>query len=497
MAKRSRKKKMAGGSMLSAPKRSTYAEGSEASNLMSETSDYIEAEKLLAAKDTPKDRKVHAQITLDSLKPTQQGGNMDPDMYAQMMQEVNKQTQEAKKAPVKKAEGGSMLMPPERQTYQVGSLARILTTAGKALIAKAAKNLPKKEVDKVVEQVEERVEKAASRKTRLASEDSIELQESILTDPTARDGFSEEQVSFTIAELAQVKKELDDPVKYAEYLDALIEQRTDYVDDMLEPSQAEIAGIQADELTTSDRAFGDMNLDFLPEPTASNPAGVRTNEQGNAAGVTGIRTAEEGAMGRGSQADVNEFMPSGKESDPVRGGRAFNAEGGSMMVPPEMEGTPVDTYPNIPPEEMAAVKASQLPDEAVEDNYVDFVMNEALEQEEQSYLMAALEADPQLSMIFDKVVDTASEFSGAGPVDGPGDGVSDSIPARLSAGEFVVTKKATDQIGADQLQTMMDDAERAYDGGLMGKDRAKEKDDDINESMLSSNQMPSLNIRKR
>jgi len=182
-----------------------------------------------------------------------------------------------------------------------------------------------------------------------------------------------------------------------------------------------------------------------------------------------------------------------------RKSREQKAEGGSMLVPPEMEGmeAPVDTYPNIPPEEIAAVEASQLPDEAVEDNYVDFVMNEALEQEEQSYLMTALEADPQLSMIFDKVVDTASEFSGAGPVDGPGDGVSDSIPARLSAGEFVVTKKATDQIGADQLQTMMDEAERAYDGGLMGKDRAKEKDDDINESMLSSNQMPSLNIRKR
>jgi hypothetical protein len=125
-------------------------------------------------------------------------------------------------------------------------------------------------------------------------------------------------------------------------------------------------------------------------------------------------------------------------------------------------------------------------------------MNEALDGEEQSYLMNALESDPQLSMIFDKVVDTASEFSGAGAVDGPGDGVSDSIPARLSAGEFVVTKKATDQLGADNLQTMMDEAERAYDGGLMGGDKAiAEKDDYINESMLSSNQMPSLNIRKR
>jgi len=174
------------------------------------------------------------------------------------------------------------------------------------------------------------------------------------------------------------------------------------------------------------------------------------------------------------------------------------AGGSSMLVPPEMEGAPVDTYPNIPPEDMAEVEASQLPDEEVESDYVDFVMNEALEQEEQSYLMNALESDPELSMIFDKVIDTASEFSGAGEVDGPGDGVSDSIPARLSAGEFVVTKKATDQLGADNLQTMMDEAERAYDGGLMGGDKAiAEKDDYINESMLSSNQMPSLNIRKR
>ena len=171
---------------------------------------------------------------------------------------------------------------------------------------------------------------------------------------------------------------------------------------------------------------------------------------------------------------------------------------GSMLVPPEMQNAevPVDTYPNIPPEEMAEVQASQLPDEEMESDYVDFVMNEALEQEEQMYLMNALEADPQLSMIFDKVVDTASEFSGAGEVSGPGDGVSDSIPARLSDGEFVMTKKATDQIGADNLQVMMDDAERAYDGGLMKQDKEDYRNN-INETMLFSNQMPSLNVRQR
>jgi hypothetical protein len=83
--------------------------------------------------------------------------------------------------------------------------------------------------------------------------------------------------------------------------------------------------------------------------------------------------------------------------------------------------------------------------------------------------MSVLEGDERLNGIFDKVMDVAGEFSGEGEVDGPGTGVSDSIPARLSDGEFVFTKKATDQLGADQLQTMMDDAERAYDGGMMRK----------------------------
>jgi hypothetical protein len=150
-------------------------------------------------------------------------------------------------------------------------------------------------------------------------------------------------------------------------------------------------------------------------------------------------------------------------------------EGGEMAMPPElateapMEDTPVDTYPNATPEELEA--ANQKPDAAMEEDYIEFVVSESLNKEEQTYLMNALEADPQLSMIFDKVVETASEFSGAGEVEGPGTGLSDSIPARLSDGEFVMTKKATDQIGADNLQRMMDDAERAFDGGMMREKR--------------------------
>ena len=135
-------------------------------------------------------------------------------------------------------------------------------------------------------------------------------------------------------------------------------------------------------------------------------------------------------------------------------------------------------------------------------------MDESLEDSEQEYLADVIEKDPKLSDILDKVITTASEFSGAGEVDGPGTGVSDSIPARLSDGEFVFTKKATDQLGADNLQVMMDDAERAYDGGYMtkaiggevseedeledSKDYLSKTDEEIRKVMIGSNRMPSV-----
>ena len=88
--------------------------------------------------------------------------------------------------------------------------------------------------------------------------------------------------------------------------------------------------------------------------------------------------------------------------------------------------------------------------------------NEANEDEE-DMLTSKLEQDEQLSMLFDKVLEVASEFAGSGPVEGPGSGVSDSIPARLSDGEFVFTAKATEEIGADELMRMMKDAEANAD----------------------------------
>ena len=150
-------------------------------------------------------------------------------------------------------------------------------------------------------------------------------------------------------------------------------------------------------------------------------------------------------------------------------------EGGSLMIPTENEmampseemvdvEAPVDTYPNMTPEEEAMPVAS---DEQMQEDYVDYVTAEILTTDEQNYLNSALDNDPQLEGILDKVVTYATEFSGEGEVEGPGTGISDSIPARLSDGEFVITEKATNQIGADNLQTMMDEAERAADGGLL------------------------------
>ena len=113
-------------------------------------------------------------------------------------------------------------------------------------------------------------------------------------------------------------------------------------------------------------------------------------------------------------------------------------------------------------------------DEEMEDGYLDFIINEALSDEEEAMLMNELQNNPQLSMLFDKVMDVAIEFSGSGPVEGPGSEVSDSIPARLSDGEFVFTAKAVDVIGADNLMSMMKQAEAkaderqpAQEGGLM------------------------------
>ena len=155
-----------------------------------------------------------------------------------------------------------------------------------------------------------------------------------------------------------------------------------------------------------------------------------------------------------------------------------------------------------------AMNKPMLPDEEMENNYTNFIIEEALTEEEENMLTSKLEQDEQLAMLFDKVIDVAQEFAGSGPVEGPGTGVSDSIPARLSDGEFVFTAKATEQIGADELMRMMKDAEAAADkrqgmqeGGMMEEEQevdqfGKPIDSDIARDELKKNMM-SVNPRYR
>ena len=147
--------------------------------------------------------------------------------------------------------------------------------------------------------------------------------------------------------------------------------------------------------------------------------------------------------------------------------RTKKAEGGSMDDQMLMVMTP-------------PIESEMESDDDMEENYTRFIMEEALSEDEEDMLVSKLEQDEQLQMLFDKVIDVAQEFAGSGPVDGPGTGVSDDIPARLSDGEFVFTAKAVEEIGEDSLMSMMKDAEaaaderlKAYDGGAVGNQLEK------------------------
>ena len=200
--------------------------------------------------------------------------------------------------------------------------------------------------------------------------------------------------------------------------------------------------------------------------------------------------------------DIASLRPVKKEdrTPKMYGGKMEYNEGGSLLAD-DME-TP------MMPEKMPEMNS----DSDMEENYSDFVINTALSPEEEDMLMTKLEQDNELSMLFDKVIETAQEFAGNGPVEGPGTGVSDSIPARLSDGEFVFTAKAVEEIGEDTLMSMMKDAEVAADerqnfnigGMLLGKEEqqldqygktvdSNLAEDDIRKGMLSVN--PRLNQR--
>lgn len=169
-------------------------------------------------------------------------------------------------------------------------------------------------------------------------------------------------------------------------------------------------------------------------------------------------------------------MPNKKKQYYQEGGEAIEGQMDDLMMMPEEE-----------EEEMVPVETPMESDEEMEDNYIDFIVGESLTPEDEEYLLTALEQDDRLSIIFDQVVETASEFAGSGPVEGPGTGMSDSIPARLSDGEFVITSKATEEIGPDKLQSMMEQAEMDSDARQMRQEGGyiKEEEEDVSIGMAS------------
>ena len=143
-------------------------------------------------------------------------------------------------------------------------------------------------------------------------------------------------------------------------------------------------------------------------------------------------------------------------------GRGVFAEGGDVNQQMEMM-LGDKTYSQEMQDELEPLpeQTSMVSDEIMENEYLDFILDEALEEEEENFLMEQLENNDKLSLIFDKVIDVATEFTGSGTVEGPGTGKSDSIPARLSDGEFVFTAKATEELGEDTLMSLMKEAEAA------------------------------------
>ena len=172
---------------------------------------------------------------------------------------------------------------------------------------------------------------------------------------------------------------------------------------------------------------------------------------------------------------MKDLVGNQKEIDVNKDGN-ISAEDFKILRLKKQEGGDIDSQMAIlmkPQQEQEMVS-----DDEMEEDYLDFILDEALSDEEEDMLQEKLEQDEQLALLFDKVVDVAQEFAGAGPVEGPGSGVSDSIPARLSDGEFVFTAKAVEEIGADKLMAMMKEAEakaegrqQAQYGGLVMEDQ--------------------------
>jgi hypothetical protein len=125
------------------------------------------------------------------------------------------------------------------------------------------------------------------------------------------------------------------------------------------------------------------------------------------------------------------------------------------------------------------------PDEVIEEEAIDYFLDENLDEDSQMYLMDIIENDERLADIFETVVMRAIEVSKDGEISGPGNGTSDSIPARLSDGEFVFSADAVEEIGVDKLEAMHTRAkERAGLRGSSKYDQLKKVDSEIDRTEI-------------
>ena len=201
--------------------------------------------------------------------------------------------------------------------------------------------------------------------------------------------------------------------------------------------------------------------------------------------------------------DYLDLDKDGNKTEPMKEAvkdRESKYMGGGMYRKKKQEGGPM----NMDDQMVMVMTPPMKSDDDMEKDYTRFIMDEALSEEEEDMLVSKLEQDEELQMLFDKVIDVAQEFAGSGPVDGPGTGVSDDIPARLSDGEFVFTAKAVEEIGEDALMSMMKEAEAAADerqgfaiGGMnrLEDEISDEESDDVSDDMRRVNPRLNPNVR--
>jgi len=418
--------------------------------------------------------------------------------------------------------GGSLMVPPEREGY-VGGGAALLKAILKPKTKKARKISDKlqetydtEEIEEAVQEMVEIVDK--NTKVNKAGKADLKIKKSDLV-MEASNNLSKRDVFMTTNDLENILK-LDNiregsGGKTDNLYDSIVQLAASKMEEpsLMGQFVGDIAGLstRGDRSTAVDTGLKTAavagtagallsNVDRLSDAAESiyselNPSErERFNKEFSSAQKKGLKTFD--FIGDDGKTRTIAVKLAAEDNPDVVYERVEKADGGPM---------PVDTYNNISPEEEKQQAEDMLPDEEMEEEYVDYVAEEVLEPEEQEYLFKVLDEDPRLEGILDKIILNATEFAGSGEVEGPGTGISDSIPARLSDGEFVITEKATDQIGADNLQTMMDDAERAFDGGLLAKaeggmpvegmeryDMEKDDEDTLQRQMAYSNRMPSL-----